>query len=41
MGFQILSRDDHFRNDGRPKRILALDGGDREEIDRILSDGTR
>jgi uncharacterized protein len=23
----MLTRDDHFRNDGRPKRILALDGG--------------
>lgn len=27
MAFQELTRDDHFRNDGRPKRILALDGG--------------
>ncbi|MET1034061.1 MAG: patatin-like phospholipase family protein [Arthrobacter sp.] len=27
MAPQDLARDDHFRNDGRPKRILALDGG--------------
>lgn len=27
MTFQHLARDDHFRGDGRPKRILALDGG--------------
>lgn len=27
MPYQILSRDDHFRSNGRPKRILALDGG--------------
>ncbi|WP_087874704.1 patatin-like phospholipase family protein [Arthrobacter globiformis] len=27
MPYQILTRDDHFRSDGRPKRILALDGG--------------
>ena len=27
MPYRILNRDEHFRNDGRPKRILALDGG--------------
>jgi uncharacterized protein len=27
MGFRVLTRDEHFRSDGRPKRILALDGG--------------
>ncbi|HEY3573455.1 MAG TPA: patatin-like phospholipase family protein [Arthrobacter sp.] len=27
MTYQILSRDDHFLYAGRPKRILALDGG--------------
>jgi uncharacterized protein len=27
MTFRTLTRDDHFRNDGRPKRILTLDGG--------------
>ncbi|MCC4113889.1 patatin-like phospholipase family protein [Aromatoleum toluclasticum] len=27
MGYRILDRDEHFRNDGSPKRILALDGG--------------
>jgi hypothetical protein len=27
MSFRELTRDDHFRNDGRPKRILTLDGG--------------
>jgi uncharacterized protein len=27
MTFQALTRDDHFRNDGKPKRILTLDGG--------------
>ena len=27
MTFRELTRDDHFRNDGRPKRILTLDGG--------------
>lgn len=27
MPYQILTRDEHFRSDGRPKRILALDGG--------------
>ncbi|HEY4614644.1 MAG TPA: patatin-like phospholipase family protein [Citricoccus sp.] len=27
MRIQDRTRDDHFRSDGRPKRILALDGG--------------
>jgi len=27
MGYRILDRDEHFLADGRPKRILALDGG--------------
>jgi uncharacterized protein len=27
MTLREPTRDDHFRNDGRPKRILALDGG--------------
>lgn len=27
MPYRILNRDEHFRNDGSPKRILALDGG--------------
>ena len=27
MGFRKRSRDEHFANDGQPKRILALDGG--------------
>lgn len=27
MAYRKLNRDEHFRNDGRPKRILALDGG--------------
>jgi predicted acylesterase/phospholipase RssA len=27
MGYRILTRDEHFQNDGKPKRILALDGG--------------
>lgn len=27
MPYRILTRDEHFRSDGRPKRILALDGG--------------
>ncbi|CAH0251657.1 hypothetical protein SRABI83_03137 [Arthrobacter sp. Bi83] len=27
MPYRILNRDEHFRCDGRPKRILALDGG--------------
>jgi hypothetical protein len=27
MPYQILTRDEHFGGDGRPKRILALDGG--------------
>ena len=27
MPYRILTRDEHFRCDGRPKRILALDGG--------------
>lgn len=27
MNYRVLNRDDHFRADGRPKRILALDGG--------------
>ncbi|HZZ13184.1 MAG TPA: patatin-like phospholipase family protein [Paraburkholderia sp.] len=27
MSYRILTRDEHLRPDGRPKRILALDGG--------------
>lgn len=27
MAYKIRSRDEHFLNDGQPKRILALDGG--------------
>lgn len=27
MRYQILNRDEHFLNDGSPKRILSLDGG--------------
>src|SRR4051794_35525933 len=27
MPYHIQTRDEHFRSDGRPKRILALDGG--------------
>jgi hypothetical protein len=27
MPYQILTRDQHFLSDGKPKRILALDGG--------------
>jgi predicted acylesterase/phospholipase RssA len=27
MPYEILDRDAHLKNDGRPKRILALDGG--------------
>jgi hypothetical protein len=27
MSYKIRSRDEHFSNDGMPKRILALDGG--------------
>lgn len=27
MAYKIRNRDEHFLNDGRPKRILALDGG--------------
>src|SRR5882672_6514694 len=27
MGYKIRTRDEHFENDGTPKRILALDGG--------------
>lgn len=27
MPYRIPTRDEHFRSDGRPKRILALDGG--------------
>jgi Patatin-like phospholipase len=27
MAYRKKNRDDHFRSDGRPKRILALDGG--------------
>lgn len=27
MSYQIRTRDEHFANDGTPKRILALDGG--------------
>ena len=27
MPYRIQTRDEHFRRDGRPKRILALDGG--------------
>jgi patatin-like phospholipase/acyl hydrolase len=27
MPYRILTRDQHFLSDGKPKRILALDGG--------------
>ena len=27
MSYKVRSRDEHFQNDGAPKRILALDGG--------------
>jgi hypothetical protein len=27
MAYRIMNRDEHLQNDGRPKRILALDGG--------------
>ena len=27
MSYAIRNRDQHLANDGRPKRILALDGG--------------
>ena len=27
MPYRIMTRDEHLRSDGRPKRILALDGG--------------
>jgi len=27
MTYEVRTRDQHFQNDGRPKRILALDGG--------------
>ncbi|HEX2123620.1 MAG TPA: patatin-like phospholipase family protein [Thermoanaerobaculia bacterium] len=27
MAYRIRTRDEHFKNDGEPKRILALDGG--------------
>lgn len=27
MAYRTLTRDEHFQSDGRPKRILALDGG--------------
>ncbi len=27
MTYRVMNRDDHYRFDGRPKRILALDGG--------------
>jgi patatin-like phospholipase/acyl hydrolase len=27
MPYKIRTRDEHFLNDGSPKRILALDGG--------------
>lgn len=27
MAYRLKNRDEHLRNDGRPKRILALDGG--------------
>jgi predicted acylesterase/phospholipase RssA len=27
LAYPMRTRDDHFRNDGKPKRILALDGG--------------
>jgi predicted acylesterase/phospholipase RssA len=47
MAYKIRTRDEHFLNDGRPKRILALDGGGLRgiltlsylaEIESILSD---
>ena len=27
MAYKVKTRDEHFRRDGKPKRILALDGG--------------
>ena len=27
MTYKIRTRDEHLQNDGRPKRVLALDGG--------------
>ncbi len=27
MAYKVRTRDEHFLNDGSPKRILALDGG--------------
>ena len=27
MPYKVRTRDEHFLNDGQPKRILALDGG--------------
>ena len=27
MAYKVQTRDEHLQNDGRPKRILALDGG--------------
>lgn len=27
MAYRVRTRDEHFQNDGQPKRILALDGG--------------
>ena len=41
MGFQILTRDDRFRNDGRPNASLPWTVETAEEIDRILGDGTK
>jgi Patatin-like phospholipase len=47
MAYKIRTRDEHFLNDGSPKRILALDGGGLRgilslsylaEIESILSD---
>ncbi|HEY2919393.1 MAG TPA: patatin-like phospholipase family protein, partial [Candidatus Binatia bacterium] len=47
MPYKIRTRDEHFLNDGSPKRILALDGGGLRgiltlsylaEIESILSD---
>ena len=32
MAYKIRTRDEHFLNDGSPKRILALDGGGRRGI---------
>jgi hypothetical protein len=41
MRLQILTRDDRFRNDGRPDASLPWTVETAEEIDRILGDGTR